>query len=146
MARTCTYLNFTNKSEEAFLFYQSIFGGEFTGGGISRFKDIPASEGMPPMSDEVKNLVMHIELPILGGHILMATDAPEFMGFKLNIGDNVHLCLEPDTRKDTKSLFDALAEGGQVTMELQDTFWGAYCGKLTDQFGVQWMFNYVSKQ
>lgn len=145
MARVSIYLNFSRNTEEAFLFYKSIFGGEFTGGGIARFKDIPPSDDMPPLSEEDKNLVMHIELPILGGFVLMGSDAPEFMGFAVNTGNNVHINLEPDTREDTKKLFEVLSQGGKVTQELQDMFWGAYYGSCTDKFGIQWMFNCVSK-
>lgn len=145
MARVSTYLNFPRNTEEAFNFYRSIFGGEFSGVGIARFGDIPSGDGMPPIADEDKNLVMHIELPILGGHTLMATDAPESMGFKVNHGNNVHINLEPDTKGETKRLFDALSVGGVVTMELQDMFWGAYYGSCTDKYGVQWMFNCVEK-
>jgi PhnB protein len=96
---------------------------------------------MPPMSEEDKNLIMHIELTITGGHVIMATDAPESMGFKVNFGNNMYINLEPDTRIETKRLFDELSAGGKVTMELQDMFWGAYYGSCTDKFGVQWMFN-----
>lgn len=145
MARVSTYLNFVNNTEEAFNFYKSVFGGEFSGNGISRFKDIPPSDDMPPMSENVKNLVMHVELPILGGHSLMGTDAPEEMGFKVNYGNNVYISLEPDTREETKRLFLALSEGGKVEMELQDMFWGAYYGSCKDKFGVQWMLNCTSK-
>jgi len=141
MARVCTYLNFPRNTEQAFNFYKSIFGGEFSGIGVARFSDFPSSEGMPPLTDEDKNLIMHIELPILGGHVLMGTDAPESMGFKVIIGNNVHIHLEPDTKKETRKLFDALSSAGKITMDLQDMFWGAYYGSCTDQFGVQWMFN-----
>jgi PhnB protein len=141
MARVSTYLNFPNHTEEAFTFYRSVFGGEFSGGGITRFSDIPAPEGMPPLTDEDKHLIMHMELPILGGHVLMGTDAPESMGFAVNYGNNMHINLEPDTRTETKRLFTALSAGGTITMELQDMFWGAYFGSCTDKFGVLWMFN-----
>ena len=141
MARVNTYLNFPRNTEEAFKFYQSIFGGEFTGGGIGRLGDVPYQEGMSQIADEDKNLIMHIELPIIGGHVLMGTDAPESMGFNVNFGNNVHISIEPDTRAETKKLFDALSAGGKVTMDLQDMFWGAYYGSCTDKFGVQWMFN-----
>lgn len=69
MARVNTYLNFPRKTEEAFLFYKSVFGGEFTGGGVARFSDIPSIEGALPIAEEDKNLIMHIELPLIGGHI-----------------------------------------------------------------------------
>jgi len=145
MARVNTYLNFTNNTEEAFNFYKSVFGGEFSGGGIARFSDIPPMDGAPEIAEADKNLVMHIELPILGGHTLMGTDAPESMGFKVNMGNNVHISLEPDSREETKKLFDALSAGGKVTMDLQDMFWGAYYGSCVDKFGVQWMLNFPNK-
>ena len=145
MARTSTYLNFQRNTEEVFNFYKTIFGGEFIGG-INRFGDIPPSDEMPPLPDEDKNLIMHIEFAIVGGHVLMGTDAPESMGFHVKFGNNAHINLEPDTRAETKRLFDALSAGGQVTMELQDMFWGAYYGSCTDRFGVQWMFNCVEKK
>ena len=145
MARTNTYLNFARNTEEAFNFYKSVFGGEFSGGGVARFRDIPASPDSPPMLESDKDLIMHIELPIVGGHVLMGTDAPESMGFKLNFGNNSYISLEPDTKEETKKLFNALSEGGIITMELQDMFWGAYFGTCIDKFGVQWMFNCIVK-
>ncbi len=145
MARVSTYLNFVRNTEDAFNFYKSVFGGEFSGGGIARFSDIPPQESMPPLREEDKNLIMHIELPIIGGHVLMGTDSPESMGFKVNFGNNVHISLEPDTREETKRLFFALSAGGVITMELQDMFWGSYYGSCTDKFGIQWMFNCTEK-
>src|SRR4030095_3253751 len=121
MASTSTYLNFARNTEEAFNFYKSVFGTEFNGP-IARFGEIPPQEGMPPIADTDKNLVMHIELPIVGGHKLMGTDAPESMGFKVNFGNNVHITLEPDTREETKRLFEKLSAGGKVTMDFQDMF------------------------
>lgn len=145
MARTSTYLNFTNTTEEAFSYYKSVFGGEFVGG-ISRFGDIPPQKGTPPLTDADKNLVMHVELVITGGHHLMGTDAPESMGFTVNVGNNVHINLEPDTKEEATRLFTALSDGGKVTMPLQDMFWGAYYGSCTDRFGVQWMVNVSNSQ
>jgi len=144
MAKVSTYLNFTNRTEEAFNFYRSVFGGEFVGG-IMRFSDIPPSPEMPPMQEEDKNLVMHVVLPILGGHQLMGTDAPESMGFRVVTGNNVYINLEPDTRNETRRLFTALAEGGKVEQELQEMFWGDFYGSCKDKFGVQWMFNCAEK-
>ncbi len=145
MARTSTYLNFPGTTEEAFNFYKSIFGGEFHGDGIARMGNMPTQEGMPPLSDKDKNLILHIELEIVGGHILMATDAPESMGFHVKGGNNVYINLEPDTRAETLKYYIALSEGGKVDMELQDMFWGAYYGSCTDKYGINWMFNCTEK-
>lgn len=141
MARVSTYLNFPRNTEAAFTFYQSVFGGEFLGG-IHRFGEIPPSEGFPPLPDADKNLVMHIALKTLGDHVLMGTDAPESMGFKVNMGNNVYINLETDSREETERLFKALSAGGVIEQELQDVFWGAYFGSCTDKFGVRWMFNF----
>ncbi len=145
MSQTGTYLNFQRNTEEAFNFYKSVFGGDFVDGKISRFSEIPPQEGIPPLAAEDKDLVMHVALPILGGHLLMGTDAPESMGFKVNFGNNVYISLHPDTREETNRLFKALSEGGNVEQELQDMFWGDYYGSCSDKYGVQWMFNFSAK-
>lgn len=145
MATVSTYLNFPGNTEEAFNFYKSVFGGEFRGG-IMRFSDVPAMDGMPPFPEDARNMVMHIELPILGGHILMGTDAPQSCGFTLTFGNNFYISLEPDSKSETKQLFEALAEGGIVNDELKDMFWGSYYGSCTDRFGVQWMFNFMERK
>lgn len=143
MARVTTYLNFPRTTEAAFLFYKEVFGTEFTAP-IARMGDNPGDPSRPiPESD--KSLVMHVELPILGGHSLMGTDAPESLGFTLTQGNNFFINLEPDTRAETERLFTALSAGGKVAMPLTDMFWGALWGSLTDQYGVQWMFNCVAK-
>lgn len=144
MASVGIYLNFSNEAEEAFSFYKSVFGGEFVGG-ISRFSDVPPSENMPPISEEDKKLVMHVGLPILGGQMLMGCDVPASMGVKVNNGNNVYINLAPDSREETEQLFKALSEGGNVEMDLQDTFWGAYFASFTDKFGVHWMINFENK-
>lgn len=144
MASVSTYLNFPNTTEEAFTFYKSVFGGEFEGE-LSRFGDVPPQDGMPALSEEDKHLVMHVSLPILGGHRIMGTDAPESLGFSVTQGNNVHINLEPDTREETDRLFAALSEGGTIEMPLQVMFWGDYYGSCTDKFGVKWMFNCTSK-
>ncbi len=145
-ARVCSYLNFPGNTEEAFLFYRSVFKTEFSGKGLQRFEDIPADAGHPPVADAIKKMVLHVELPILGGHILMATDAPKEMGMTLTQGDNMHICLEPETKAETKKLFDALSEGGNIIMPLADMFFGAYFGQCTDKYGINWMFNCIEKE
>lgn len=145
MASVSTYLNFPRQTEEAFNFYKSVFGTEFVDG-IQRMGQVPPQEGQPPLAEEDKNLVMHVALPILAGHLLMGTDAPESMGFKVNFGNNVYINLEPDTRVELDTLFNALSEGGKVEMKPQEMFWGDYFGSCTDKYGVQWMFNCSSKE
>ncbi|MVT09556.1 VOC family protein [Chitinophaga tropicalis] len=145
MASVSTYLNFQEKTEEAFNFYKSIFGGEFQGAGIMRMGDAPPQEGMPPLSEKDKNLVMHVELRILGVHTLMGTDSIGSCGMQTTSGNNMHVNLDPGTRAETKRIFDRLKEGGNVTMELQDMFWGDYFGSLTDKYGINWMFNCPEK-
>jgi PhnB protein len=144
MPRVSTYLNFPRSTEEAFSFYRSVFKTEYCAP-IARFKDVPPQPGCPPLAEADQNLVMHVELPILGGHVLMGTDAPESMGFTLTPGNNVSINLEPDTRAETERLFEALSDGGKIEMPLQEMFWGGYFGSLTDRFDVRWMFNCASK-
>jgi PhnB protein len=85
---------------------------------------------------------MHVALPILGGHMLMGTDAPESLGFKVNIGNNVYISLHPDSRSEADELFAKLSEDGGVEMPMRDMFWGDYYGSLVDKFGIRWMVNY----
>jgi PhnB protein len=144
MARVSTYLNFSRNTEEAFTFYKSVFGGDFAA--LQRMGEVPPHEDMPKLSEEDQKLIMHVALPILGGHMLLGTDAPESMGFKLQFGNNVYINLEPDTRKEIDDLFTKLADGGKIEMKPQEMFWGGYFASCTDRFGVQWMFNTVSKQ
>ena len=145
MAQVATYLNFERQTEAAFNFYKSVFGTEFVNG-IMRHSDVPVPEGQEGPSDADKNLVINVALPILGGHLLMGTDAPESMGFKINQGNNVYICLQPDTRGEADTLFAALSEGGTVEMAMAEQFWGDYFGSFVDKFGVQWMINCSSKE
>lgn len=140
-ARVCTYLNFDGKTEEAFRFYQSVFKTAFVAGGIQRFGDLPPGTDHPPVAEEIKRMVLHVELPITGNHILMGTDAPKEMGFTLSTGNNMHISVEPETRVEAKRLFDTLSEGGKIDMPLQDMFFGSYFGSFTDKYGINWMIN-----
>lgn len=140
-ARTSTYINTAGQTEEAFNFYKSVFKTEFVGG-IHRFGEMPAQEGQPPVSEELKKMVLHVELPITGGHILMGTDAPKEMGFTVTPGNNMHINLEPESRDEATRLFNELSAGGKVVMPIQDMFWGAYFGSFTDKYGINWMVNY----
>jgi len=136
--RVCSYVNFPGTTEEAFNFYKSVFRTEFVNG-IQRFGEVAGQEGA---SETLKKMVLHVELPLVGGHILMGTDAPKEMGFTLTQGNNMHISVEPSTRDEATRLFNELSEGGNVTMPLQDMFFGAYYGSFTDKFGINWMINH----
>lgn len=140
MARVSIYLNFSTTTEEAFLFYRSVFKTEFIDG-IHRMGEAPQQPGSPELSENDKKLVMHVALPLLGDFVLMGTDAPESMGFSVKPGNTVYINLEPDTKEQTDELFAALSAGGKIEMPLQKMFWGDYFGSCVDKFGVQWMFN-----
>ncbi len=145
-ARVCTYLNFDGKTEEAFRFYQSVFKTAFVTGGIKRFGDLPADSNHPPVAEEIKKMVLHVELPITGNHILMGTDAPKEMGFTITQGNNMHISIEPETRTEAERLFNELSAGGKIEMPLQDMFFGAYYGGFTDKYGINWMINCWAKE
>jgi PhnB protein len=143
MARVSTYLNFNGNAEEAFTFYRSVFGTDFVGP-INRMGDVPDDPSMPAVPEAQKNLVMHIELPILAGHVIMATDIVESMDQQLRIGNNTTINLEPDSREETDRLYIELSTGGSDASGMHDMFWGAYWGTCLDRFGVRWMFNFVT--
>ncbi|HEX7003573.1 MAG TPA: VOC family protein [Trueperaceae bacterium] len=140
MATAHTYLNFPGNTEEAFEFYRSVFGGEFTS--VVRFGDFgPANNGQLAEADRDK--IMHIGLKIGENDMLMGTDAPESMGFKVTFGNNSYIYVEADSAGDAERLFGALSKGGKVEMELAKTEWAEKYGSFTDKFGVQWMISYT---
>jgi PhnB protein len=144
MAFTSTYLSFTGNAEEALNFYKSVFGTEFVNG-IMRHGDVPLPEGAPPLSDDVKQMVMNVQLPLPGGHMLMASDIPESMGMTITPGNNFSIGVHPDTRAEADRLFAALSAGGAVQDPMQEMFWGDYYGSLVDKFGIQWLIDTASK-
>lgn len=145
MSTVSVYLNFPGTTEEAFNFYKKVFNSEFKDP-IMRIGDVPPQEGVPPVPENEKNLVMHVSLPIFNNFLLMGTDTLDSMGMKVTMGNNMHINLLLDTREETDRLFVELSEGGKVTMKLQEMFWGDYYGSCTDKFGVQWMVNCSEKK
>jgi PhnB protein len=139
MGSVSTYLNFMGTTEEAFNFYAGVFGTEITS--LMRLGDGPEMPGMPVLGDDEQRLIMNVQLPILGGHVLMGTDMVASLGHELHQGNNVSINLEPDTRAETERLFAALSDGSSDIMPLTDMFWGAYFGTCADRFGTRWMFN-----
>lgn len=141
MATINPYLNFEGNTEEAFNFYKSVFGGEFTT--MLRFKDSPEAGRVSPAES---NKIMHVALPIGKGNTLMGTDAVESMGHKLTTGNNFSLSLSPESEEETTRLFNDLSAGGKIEVPLDKASWGAYFGMFTDKFGIHWMINYDSNQ
>ena len=124
MASVATYLNFMGQTEEAFTRYAEIFG---TGplAGVQRFGDMPAGPGSPQLGEEDQSKVLHVELPILAGHLLMGTDMLESQGQETKIGNNVTINLQPDSKQEADRLYAALSEGGTDATGMNDMPWGA---------------------
>ena len=131
-----TYLFFNGNCREAFEFYRSVFGGEFVT--LQTFGDGPADMQIP---DGEHARIMHVSYPI-GTSILMGSDVPSTSGHPVNTGNNFSISYLSSGREETDGLFAKLSEGGNVTMPLTDTFWGAYFGSCTDKFGINWQLNY----
>ena len=137
MTKLNPYLTFNGNAEEAFNFYRSVFGGEFSS--LVKFKDMPIPGVQLAEADQEK--VMHVGLPI-GDELLMASDAMETLGQKVTPGNNLYISAHPDTKEEADRLFNALSEGGKVEMPIADQMWGDYYGSFTDKFGVGWMINF----
>lgn len=136
MIKLETYLNFNGNTEEAFEFYKSVFGGEFSS--LIRFRDMPMDGVSIPEEDADK--IMHISLPI-GENSLMASDSLESLGMKLNQGNNVYIFIAPDSKEEADRIFSALSAGGVIEMPMSDQPWGDYFGSFRDKFGVMWMID-----
>lgn len=139
MATVNVYLTFNGNCREAFDFYKSVFGGEYPY--IGTFGDMPPAEGQE-IKEEDKDKIMHVTLPISGETILMGSDAGCDQASQLIMGNNFSISVNAESREEADRLFNGLSAGGQITMPLADTFWGAYFGMFTDKFGINWMVNY----
>lgn len=137
------YVNFNGNCEEAFNFYQSIFGGKF--GYVGRFGEMPPQEGQPPLPAEAANKIMHISLPISKETSLMGSDALEGFGPPMVVGTNFAVSINAVSKADADRLFNGLSAGGRVDMPIGDTFWGSYFGMFADKFGINWMVSFDAK-
>ena len=133
------YLVFNGNCEEAFLFYKSVFGGEFPY--IGKFKDMPPAEGNPVLSEADGNKIMHVSLPIGDGSVLMGSDSNSASGV-VTFGQNISISINTKSKEEADKLFNGLSAGGTVTMPMSQTFWGAYFGMFADKFGISWMVNF----
>lgn len=134
------YLTFNGNCEEVFTFYKSVFGGEFQH--VGRFGEMPEQEGSPALTDELKNRIMHISLPISPETVLLGSDTFGAWADQLIVGNNFSISITTDSRENADRLFLGLSAGGQVTMPMNKTFWGSYFGMLTDKFGINWMISF----
>jgi PhnB protein len=140
MALINPHMNFNGNAEEAFNFYKSVFGGEFTK--IMRFKDLSSPEF--PIAENDANKIMHIELPV-GKNFLMANDVPEFMG-KTNENENrSKIFIHTESREEADKIFNGLSAGGTIEGPIGDSPWGTYFGMFRDKYGIEWMVNFDSK-
>ena len=135
MARVSTYLNFPGTTEEAVTFYADVFGSEVRD--LMRFADAP---GLPPLEPEEAGKVLHVEVDILAGHVIQATDMLASLGHTPRIGNTVTIALEPDTREEADRLYGRLSEGSSEATGMSPMFFG-YWGTCLDRFGVRWMIN-----
>jgi len=133
------YLTFLGNCEEAFNFYKSVFGGEFTF--LGRFSEMPPQEGVT-LSEEDKNKVMHVSLPIGPNTILMGSDSGGDWGAQTIVGNNIAISIMAESKEQADKFFNGLSAGGKVTMPMGDTFWGDYFGMFTDKFDINWMVSF----
>jgi PhnB protein len=143
MALINTYLHFEGNTEEAFNFYKSVFGGEFAV--FQRYGSVPPQPGFGECSESDKEKIMHVALPIRKENVLMGTDSLASMGHRVQVGNNFSISVHTESREESDKILSGLSEGGQITMPLADTFWGAYFGMCKDKFGIQWMVSYDHK-
>jgi len=139
MATVNIYLTFNGNCEEAFKFYQSVFGGEFPY--IGRFKDMPPGEGSKLNPGE-ENRIMHVSLPISKETTLMGSDTGGDWASGYIQGNNFSISIAAGSKEEAEKLFKGLSAGGNVTMPLGKTFWSECFGMLTDKFGISWMMSF----
>jgi PhnB protein len=138
MAQINPYIHFNGNAEEAFTFYKSVFGGEFST--ISRFKEMSIPE--LPISEDEANKIMHIALPIGKSSVLMGSDTPEFMG-KHNENENrSKISISAENKEEADQLFNGLSVDGKIEMPIADSPWGSYFGMLRDKYGIEWMVSF----
>lgn len=137
MALINVHLNYNGNAEEAFTFYKSVFGGEFSK--ITRLKDLEGPDF--PVDEKDAEKIMHIALPI-GNNTLMANDVPSFMGIVNEQENRSKIAVSAESREEADKLFNGLSAGGTVEMPIQDSPWGSYFGMFRDKYGIEWMIDF----
>ncbi len=143
MTTVNVYLTFNGNCEEAFLYYKSVFGGEFDHFG--RFKEMPENPECP-ISEDDKEKVMHVSFPISKETYIMGSDAGGEWAPKFNEGNNFSISINTDSNEEADRLFSSLSDGGKVIMPMEKTFWGSYFGNFVDKFGIQWMISCYAEE
>lgn len=143
MATVNAYLTFNGNCEEAFLFYQSVFGGEFPY--IGKFKDMPQDD-VNKMDPEMGEKIMHVSLPISKETCLMGSDTGGEWAASFKEGNNFSVSITASSKEEADRLFTGLSAGGNVTMPMDTTFWGDYFGMWQDKFGINWMMSWNENQ
>jgi PhnB protein len=136
------WINFNGNAEEAFTFYKSVFGGDFTK--IIRFKDLANPEY--PVAEKDQNKIMLIALPIGKNNVLMANDVPEIMG-QVNENENrSKISITTESKEEADKLFNGLSAGGKVEGSMGDGPWGSYFGMFRDKYGIEWIIEFYSNK
>lgn len=138
MTTISPWINFNGNAEEAFIFYKSVFGGDFTK--VIRLKDLASPEF--PVAEKDENKIMQIILPINNQNVLIGNDVPEFLG-KVNENENrskIHAHIE--SKEDAEKIFNKLSTGGFVEAPMSDSPWGTYFGMLRDKYGIEWIIEF----
>ena len=141
MASINPHINFNGNAEEAFNFYKSVFGGEFSK--IMRFKELASDDF--PVPDHEANKIMHIALPI-GNSVLMANDVPEILGRTNENENRSKIVIAAESKEEADKLFNGLSVGGQIEMPISESPWGTYFGMFRDKYGIEWMIDFDSTQ
>ena len=141
MAIINPWINFNGNAEEAFTFYKSVFGGEFTK--VVRFKDIATEEF--PVDEKEENKIMYISLPIGKENMLIANDVPEIMG-RVNEQENrSKISINAESKEEADRLFTGLSVGGIVEGPMGDSPWDSYAGMFRDRYGIEWIIEFSNK-
>ena len=142
MATTNPWINFNGNAEEAFTFYKSVFGGEFSK--VVRFKDMVSAEFSVPEKEE--NKIMYIALPLAGGNVLIANDVPEIMG-RVNERENrSKILVNVESKEEADRIFIGLSADGEVEGAMGDSPWGSYAGMFRDKYGIEWIVEFSTNK
>lgn len=141
MATINPYLHFNGNALEAFTFYQSVFGGDFSN--ITRMKEM-AHTGMT-IAEIDQDKLMHVGLPI-GTNMLMGSDIPSCMGPANEKENRSKLSLNCTSKEEADRLFAGLSAGGTVECPMGDSPWNSYFGMFRDRYGIEWMIDFSYAQ